>query len=189
MESKIPTLADLQKFSVNRAGQSEVIRQSLYDHLLYPTAGITQLNFFQQPAGQGNTTASGVAAGSAKSLADTNMTLAGQLAAPVNQIVESIEVSIEPGSVSTANTFTLSSPVTFVAAAAVTALAHLSDVNALRQTGYLRFYIGSKDYLQEAPIGRFPAKCSFDLEGSISTNSATVGEVSFSRAAPRGRPY
>lgn len=58
----------------------DVIVEPRYDTVLYPAAGSTLLTFFALPRGQGNTsfqTAGGTAI--AKTYADTNMDLAGQL--------------------------------------------------------------------------------------------------------------
>jgi hypothetical protein len=58
----------------------DVIVEPRYDTVLYPAAGSTLLTFFALPRGQGNTsfqTAGGAAI--AKTYADTNMDLAGQL--------------------------------------------------------------------------------------------------------------
>jgi hypothetical protein len=64
---------DLKKYK-------DVIVEPRYDTVLYPAAGATQLTFFALPRGQGNTsfqTAGGTTI--AKTYADTNMDLAGQL--------------------------------------------------------------------------------------------------------------
>jgi hypothetical protein len=187
--NQIPSLAELSRFDVNRAGQVEGIRQSLYDYAVYATAGTTQISFFQTPQGQGATSSSGAVAGSPKTLADTNMTMAGSLPAPQNFLLESIEVAFEPGSVNTAATFTLQNLIAFNAAAAATVGGAINDVNAIRQTGYLNLFIGSKSYLTEAPIGRFPPKAGLQLSAAVASNSATVGELMAASARFGGRPY
>ncbi|NBS80103.1 hypothetical protein EBS57_10020, partial [bacterium] len=102
----IPTAADFNARRVTNPGQSEVIRQRLYDYQLYATAGVTQLTFFQNPIGAGITSAIGGTVGSAKTIWDTNMQLAGTLPSGIAYMVESIEVLFLPGSVSTTNTYT-----------------------------------------------------------------------------------
>jgi hypothetical protein len=47
----IPSLAAVKQFSTTGKGL-EGIRQSLYDHLLYPTAGQNQFNFFALRSGR-----------------------------------------------------------------------------------------------------------------------------------------
>ncbi len=81
MATKIPTLDQLQQYDVNRRGEYEGIRQTLYDSAAYAAAGQTQLQFFQIPQGQ-----------SSKTIADTNMKSAGQLPQPQHFLVESIEI-------------------------------------------------------------------------------------------------
>ena len=83
--SNVPSLAELEKFNVNRSGEFEAIRQSIYDTQVYAQAGQTSLTFFQSPLGQ-----------LGKTLADTNLELAGQLPNPKMQLVQSIEVLFYP---------------------------------------------------------------------------------------------
>lgn len=186
---RIPTLADLQKYSVNRPGSAEVLRQSLYDFQVYATAGANQFNFFSVPLGQGQSAQSGAAAGVTKTYADTNMTLAGQLPAPLAFMIESIEVVFEPGSVSTAGLFVQNPLIAFNAVAAATVAAGINDENAFRQNGFLKLTIGSKDYLVEAPMGRFPSKTRFELDAAVASNSATTGETLIASGKRGGRPY
>lgn len=185
--------ATLDKYKVNRPGQGEVVRNRTYDYQLYPTAGQAQLAFFQVPIGQGagatGATSPGSVAGAAKSYADTNMESAGLFPRPKSYLVESIEVLFEPGSVSTANTFTVVKPNAFAVAAAAAVIEQVADVNIIRQSGWLELYIGSKTYLYESPLGVFPPKVRMDLDAALASNSATVGEVSVVSAKWAGRPY
>jgi hypothetical protein len=170
--NQVPTRAQLSKFSVNRPGW-EAIRQSLYDYQAYAAAGQSILTFFAQPAGQG-----------AKTLSDTNMTLAGQL--PKNQefLIQSIEVFFSP----TTPTVAAQMPAAFGAQAAA---ALVNDSYIVGRGGNLNLTIGSKPYLQESPLGRFPQKCAFTVDGMFS-DVTTAGANLQSRAAYgqwRGRPY
>lgn len=184
------SLNTLQQFQVNQAGTAEVIRQRLYDYQLYPTAGQQQLTFFAIPIGQGaNATALGAPVGSNKTYADTNMDVAGALPRPKTYLVESIEVIYEPGSVATANTFTAANPSLFAAVAAAALIAQISDVNQIRISGWLEFFIGSKTYLYEAPLGVFPPKVRLELDASLANNSVTTSEVAAVSAKWGGRPY
>lgn len=182
-------LVELDRYRVNRPGQAEVVRQCLYDFNLYPTAGQAQLAFFQNPIGQGVTSSLGAAVGAPKGYADTNMQLAGQLPRPVSQLVESIEVVVEPGASAAANTFTHANPALFAVAAAAAVMAQIADVNIIRISGWLEFFIGSKTYLYEAPLGKFPPKVKLELDAAVASNSATVGEVAAVSAKFSGRPY
>jgi hypothetical protein len=129
--SNVPTLESLDKYNVNRAGQVEGIRQSLYDFQAYAQGGQTSLTFFQIPMGQ-----------SSKTLADTNMEVAGSLPAPKRFLIESIEVHFYPGN-----------PVSQTGAVVSE---NWNDVYDVSKSGWLNLYIGSKSYLTEAPLGRFP---------------------------------
>lgn len=164
----VPSLAELERYNVNRAGEFEATRQSLYDTLTYAQAGQTQLLFFQVPAGQAG-----------KSLADTNMTIAGSLPNPIMQLVQSIEVLFFP------STLPSRGPI------ADEASIFLNDVYNVGKSGWLEFFIGSKTYLKEAPINRFPPKTKLDGFAAI-TSSLTAGAATQSRdtyAVFSGRPY
>lgn len=184
-----PNMQDLQKYAVNRPGQVEVIRQSLYDTAVYATAGTTGINFFATPIGQGLSAAPGNANG-VKTIADTNMTLAGQLPSGQSFLVESVEVDFTAGSSATANTFALVHPIVFAAAAAAgTVWAAISDVNAIYRTGSLTLTVGSKNYLQDGPLIKFPPCTHMDVSGAVASTSATVGQTAISMARAEGKPY
>lgn len=183
------TVDTLNQYKVNRPGQAEVVRQRLYDFQLYPTAGQAQMTFFALPIGQGVTSSLGAVVGSVKTYADTNMETAGALPRPKSYLVESIEIHFEPGSSAAANTFAQAAPNVFNAAAAAAVLAQLSDINAIRLSGWLEFYIGSKTYLWEAPLGVFPPKVRMELDSAIASNSATTAEVGAVSGKFGGRPY
>ena len=185
----IPTAADFNSRRVTNPGQSEVIRQRLYDYQLYATAGVTQLTFFQNPIGAGITSALGGTVGSAKTIWDTNMQLAGTLPSGMAFLVESIEVLFLPGSVSTTNTYTQVGQSVFAATAAASVAGALNDVNTFYQSGCLRFNVLSKNYLTETPLLAFPPKAHYDLSAAIASNSATTGEVVAQLNKASGRPY
>lgn len=178
--------------AVNPGTEWEVIKQSLYDTAIYPLAGTVGLNFFQQPIGGPNSAQPGNA-GNAKSLRDTNMTQAGILPAPQMFFVSSIEVDFQPGSVTTANNYALRAPYTATnTLAGALAGVSINDMNTFYSTGSLTFTIGTKQYLQEAPLLRFPPKARFELDGSIAEANSTVNiTVSAALAKMRagGRPY
>lgn len=170
--NKIPNLADLLKFDVNRRGQYEGIRQTLYDSATYAAAGQTELQFFQTPRGQ-----------SSKTLADTNMTSAGQLPQPQHFLVESIELLLFPGvDIGTLGT-------------TLAATEFANDMYSVAKSGSLDFFIGSKSYLGEAPLGRFPPKTKLGVHAAhgIQRKQATAAnaedQVSSEYACWAGRPY
>jgi hypothetical protein len=169
---QVPTRAQLSKYSVNRPGW-EAIKQSLYDYQVYAAAGQAQLTFFALPVGQGSKTQS-----------DTNMTLAGQL--PKNQefLIQSIEVFFTP----TTPTVAAQMPAAFGAQAIAQII---NDSFIVGRAGNLNLTIGSKPYLQEAPLGRFPQKAAFSVDGALA-DVTTAGAALQSRLAFgqwRGRPY
>lgn len=168
----VPTRQQLSQYSVNRPGW-EAIKQSLYDYQAYAAAGATFLNFFSTPIGQ-----------SSKTLSDTNMTLAGQLPANQEFLVQSIEVPFEP----TTPTVAAQMPAAFGAQAIAQII---NDAYIFGRSGNLVLTIGSKPYLQEAPIGRFPAKAHYHIDAAAA-DVTTAGAALQSRMAFgywTGRPY
>jgi hypothetical protein len=164
--------AELSRYSVNREGW-EAIRQTLYDFQSYPAAGANQLTFFALPIGQNG-----------KTLSDTNLNLAGQL--PKNQefLIQSIEVFFSP----TTPTVAAAMPSAFGAGAASV---QVNDSYIVGRSGNLTLTIGSKPYLQEAPIGRFPQKAHFETTAGASDASTAGANLAYRTAYGRwsGRPY
>lgn len=171
-QGQVPTRAELSRYSVNRPGW-EAVKQTLYDFTAYAAAGQSQLVFFALPVGQ-----------SSKTLSDTNMTLAGQL--PKNQefLVQSIEVAFYP----TTPTVAAGMPSFFGAQLAQTII---NDAYIVGRAGNLTLTIGAKPYLQEAPLGRFPAKAQFDLSAALSdaTTAAAALQTRTGYGKWTGRPY
>ena len=167
----IPSRANLAKYNVNRPGW-EAVRQSLYDFTTYAAAGHNTLNFFATPNGQGG-----------KTLSDTNMTLAGQMAAATEFLVNSVELLFFP----TVPAVAADNPAAFGVGAVANAV---NDAYKIARSGNLVFTIGSKVYLNEAPLGRFPAKTHFQVDAALSQGGVvadTAQRVVYSYAA--GRPY
>lgn len=173
---QIPNLAELQAYAVNRKGQYEGIRQSLFDFQSYASAGQTSLAFFQVPIGQGG-----------KTIDDTNMDISGSLAQPKHHLTESIELRFFPGVL----------PVTLLSGVAGTIAASnfTNDVYTFQKSGSLRFFIGSKAYLEESPLGRFPPKTQLTSEFAVSVaqNQAVAADlenqISMDISYMDGRPY
>ena len=186
---RLPTAADFNARRVTNPNQSEIVRQRFYDYQLYATAGTTQLTFFSAPVGQGLTTALGGTAGTAKTLWDTNLELPNTLPSGKAFMIESIEVLFFPGSVSTANTFTIASPALFNATASAAVQSQLADVNSFYQSGMLELNILSKNYLRETPMIAFPPKANFALDAALASNSATTALNGAVNMRASGRPY
>lgn len=163
----LPTLEELQKYNVNRPGDLEGVKASLYDFQTYPLAGTTQLTFFQLPIGQ-----------SGKTKDDTNIEVAGSLPAPKRFLIECVEVYFFPG-----NT------ISRFAAAAAALPSQSDDTYQFSRNGYLDLFIGSKSYLTEAPIGRLPPTTGLKVESAVASNSATVGISKYDYAVMGGQPY
>lgn len=168
----VPNRAQLSQYVVNRAGW-EAIKQSLYDFQTYPAAGANVLNFFSIPNGQGG-----------KTFSDTNMTLAGQL--PTNQefLVTGVQVYFFPTTPSVAAQL----PAAFGAQAAASLV---NDQYIFRRSGNLDFVIGSKSYLQEAPLMRFPPRNTFHVEAALAdaTTAAVDTQSRIAYADAVGVPY
>ena len=183
------SVADFAQSRVTNPGQSEIIRQRLYDFLLYPTAGQQRLAFFQLSVGQGVTTALGATVGTTKTLLDTNIEIGGVLPSGKSFLIESIEILFLPGSVSTANTYTPQTIGNFTAVAAQALWGYSNDINTFYQAGMLELNVLSKNYLRETPLLSFPPKASLDFSGAVASNSATTAQVTAQVAKSTGRPY
>lgn len=176
MDQNFPDLASFKAYMVNQPNVMECVKWSLYDTQLYPTAGALNIDFFQQQIGVGLSVSTGNA-NQPKALADTNMDGGGFLPAPQGFWIETIELIVTPGSVNTANTFTRQNPTGFAAAAAAAVQAGSHDVNAILTTGSLKFTVGTKPYLIEAPLYRIPPWCRMKFNFALATTSGTVGET------------
>lgn len=185
----IPTPADFAAARVTNPGQSEIIRQRLYDYQLLAGAGAQQLLFFQAPIGSGITTALGATAGTPKTSFDTNINLGGQLPNGVSYLAESIEVAFYGGSVNTANTYTPATLGFFAAANAATVPGLANDFNFFYQSGLLEFNVLQKNYVRETPLVAFPPKATIVIQGGIASTSATAGAVGAFSPRADGRPY
>lgn len=180
---------DFAAGTVMNPNQSEIIGGSLYDFQLYPTAGQNQLNFFQNPIGQGVTTAVGAVVGSTKTVWDTNMALPGQLANGAAYLIRSIEVLFTPGSVSTANTYTPAVVGDFTAAATDAVYGPSNDVNTIYQSGLLELDVFNKNYVRETPLMMFPPAAMLSSESSQSSNAAATGTNIIQITSAKGRMY
>ncbi len=171
-------------------GQYEIIKQDLYDTALYPTAGQVLLPFFNTQKGAGLSAQPGNA-GQVKSIVDTNMVLGGQLQRGQAFFLDNIQVDFQPGSVSTANTFTPVPPAVATATAIVTgtAPAGVNDVSNILNSGGLELQIGTKPYLQDAPLAKFPPQYRVEVNGAIGADSDGAAMVVALRAYSGGMRY
>lgn len=146
-------LQAMKKYDVNRAGAVEALWAPLYDFQTYPTAGVNEMLFFQVPQGQGG-----------KTLDDTNMEVAGSLPAPKEFLITSVQVAFYPAAV----------PGRQAAGAVAT---NWNDVYTLGQSGHVRLFIGSKEYVVDAPIGKFPPRWWLRGSDAAATTTAAVSNV------------
>lgn len=153
----------------------EAIRQSLYDTLTFDSNVTTSLRFFSTPKG------------GTKTAADTNMTLAGQLPKRHKFVADGIEIHVAPGS--SAAGYVRQDPVRQNAAVAAPQFAN--DVWALGEAGWLEVVIGTKTYLIEGPLYRFPPQNGVDVRPAIEQNLAVAAAQTISADYARfgGRPY
>lgn len=175
--SQPPSLDSLQRYNPNLPNSVEGIWQPFYDFQTYAAAGQTELLFFQVPQGQ-----------SSKTRGDTNMTNAGMFPSPTAFFVTGIMVPFFPGN-----------DPSVASISAQRALANWEDaIRVAEQSSYLEFSIGSKIYLTDAPLGKFPP--NFTVGGVAAVTMAimptTAGltapvlpqtDVNFARA--QGRYY
>jgi hypothetical protein len=166
MPNIIPA-SQLNQYAVNVSGTVEALGWSLYDSATYALAGTTsQYTFFQVPVGQ-----------SSKTLADTNMTNAGQLPSPQKFLLESIEIRMYPaGAVSTT-------------AAAAAALPNVNDINILGKAGWLGLTIMSKTYLAEGPLDRFPPRQGLAVGAAVAGTYAAGTFMAVDYARTVGQPH
>jgi hypothetical protein len=164
---RIPAaMSDLSMYNPNQPDAIEAVWQPYYDFQSYATAGSTQQLFFQVPAGQ-----------SSKTLADTNMTLAGQFPAPTAFLLTAIMVVFMPHNAAGPSS----------TAAAAAANTNINDATLVANSGWLSLNIGSKTYLTDAPIGKFPPNFSMGgLQAYTGTFTAgTYITTDFARAIGR----
>lgn len=168
----VPQLKEAARiYAVNRPNQHEGIYQPIYDFQTYPNAGSLELQFFQVQAGQ-----------SSKTNADTNMEAAGSFPSPKHYLCFGLQVVFFPSA-------------TLIARAGLAPAAldsdFIRDVYTVAKSGFLELYIGSKVYLLDAPLGKFPPDFRLGGFAAISdttTAAATQGaEVSYAVAC--GKPY
>lgn len=164
----------LAPYNPNRPDAIEAVWQPQYDFQLYPAAGSTQLLFFQIPQGQGG-----------KLLSDTNMNLPGQFPAPTAFLCTAIMIPFFP-----ANTVLGAAGTQAAAAktaAAATVATNLNDTQIIANTGWVQVTIGSKTYLIDAPVGKFPPNFSVGgLQAAAGTYAAGTQIISdYARAIGR----
>lgn len=174
----ILTQGDLDQHRTALSTQ-DIIYAPIFDSAAYPSAGTTQIVFFTSPIGQGTTTAPG-ATGS-KTLADTNMTAAGQLTKGNEFFMIGQELMLFPGE----------SPEVNLGAGA-TVNGFVNDTWVVGKSGFLTLQIGSnRNYIQDGPCMIFPPAARLAVASGIggTSTAGTQSVLTTNYAAWTGEPY
>jgi hypothetical protein len=150
------------KSRVNIPGLTEVIYQPFYDYQTLLAAGTTSQRFFQIPVGQAGRTFS-----------DTNMELAGQI--PKGQAFEitGVQFEIYPVGATAATTIN-----------AAVASKFADDVYNVLKGGHLILNIGSKEFIKQGNLFKFPPVNRMWMD-----SSTTVATDRYVYASGGGRQY
>lgn len=151
---------------VNIPGKKEVIWQPLYDTQAYPAAGAASILFFQDQIGKGTPV---------KTLADTNMELDGQLPKGQAFLATGIQLQFK----------FLDSVIDDDGSAVGGTLEFVDDVRAFAENGSLTMRIQSKEYVRQAPLGKFPPVERLGYEFAGGGASATNITVSYAQLSGR----
>lgn len=151
---RAPTLDQLERYNVNLEGQPEVIYQPIYDYQVYPAAGFRELAFFATPEGQAG-----------KTFDDTNMDLAGALSVPINMAMTNIQVWFFP-----AGAPGRTGPLAETGQ-------NWNDVQAVLSAGNLQLEIGSKEYLVDAPLLKFPPQARLAGAAALADSSTAAADA------------
>ena len=156
----------------------DVIYAPLFDSANYASAGQTQIVLFTSPLGQGTTTAP--SATGSKTLADTNMTAAGQLTKGNEFFMVGQELLLFPGE----------SPEGAGGANLINGF--LNDTYAVGKSGVLTLQIGSnRAYIQDGPLMLYPPSARLAVQAALG-GTVTAGTQSLSEAiyaSWSGEPY
>ncbi len=141
----------LSRNRVNIPNVKEVIWEPLYDTVTYPAAGASSLILFQDQIGK-----------SGKTLSQTNMDLDGQLPSGKALKVVSVQLAFYSGFSSNLHAPGQVSDVT-------------NDVRTFTENGSLKFRINSKEFLRQAPLGKFPPAERLDGFTAQATSKTVAG--------------
>lgn len=179
----------LDTHKVGIQGQKDVIWNPLYDFVAYPSAGGLLFTFFANPIGQGTSTVPGVGAGVAKSVGDTNLTIANQLTKGNEFYAVGSESVVLPGVSSAAL------PLTVLPGRAnvpTTVGIFVNDVWSITNGGTKVLTVGTdRKYIQDGPLAVFPPCTRLAVAAAVAQVSATGtgAGIEIAYAAPSGEPY
>lgn len=163
-----PTMPALGGYAVNREGQNEVIWQPTYDYQDYAAAGATTITFFQRSVGTAGIT-----------LATTNMRAAGQFPSPQEFLVTGLQLFFNP-------------PDAIMTVGTATAVArnNWNDVNSVMNgLAHLQLFIGSKPYLDDAPLSKFTQQFKLAGAAALATGDPAVTYQAYDYAVHCGKYY
>lgn len=151
----------LKRGRVNIPGMQETIWQPLYDYQTKTAAATASQRFFIDPIGSGG-----------KTIADTNMELSGQI--PKGQVfmITGIQVELYPG----------------VGLAGAAASEFQDDIMAFYQDGALKLKIGSKDFVVQGNLMKFPPVNRLAVDSAVATTVAAT-TINYSYACAAGREF
>lgn len=141
------------QWSVNMTPTMEAISQPLYSYQAYPAVGGNVFTFFQTPA-TGAITAE-----------DTNMQLAAQLPAPQKFLIQGIGIDF------------LSGLAPVLGPRADAAISTANDFYAVLRRGVFNLTVGSKAYLDMAPLMALPPRAHFDMNSAVTSATTPAGAL------------
>ena len=180
----INNLDAINQFAVN-TNKFEAITQSLYDSAAYPTTGIQTLTFFQTAPGGGTSPITG----NPKTNEDTNMPGNGFLPNLQAFVITSVELEVQPAFGTPGSLWPVGyQPANF---GAQHLAASVNDEWIVRATGYLDIYIGTKHYLTEGPLYKFPASNDMELDAAVCdvTTASATGQTRLAYMKAVGPAY
>lgn len=163
------TAAQIAQYRSTVPNVADSIFSPLYDYQSYPTAGALIFTFFALPQGQGTTSA--LNATGVKTIADTNMQVAGALPRGNRFLVKGIEVEFWPGS----------TPGLRLAATPTDAqfARNWDDVYNVLRSGSLTLNVQNRIYAQDAPLMKFPPQTRLNGVASYNQSDSTASTVTF----------
>lgn len=174
----ILTQAQLNAHLTQVKAIQDIIWNPLYDANQYvASTGHLTLSFFALPQGQGTTSAPG--ASGTKTIADTNLTAAGQLTKGNSFYMTGQELVFFPGE----------NPGTALATNTIQGN-FVNDTYVLSKSGVLTLTIGSnRTYLQDGPIGMFPPATRLAVATALAGSTVTTSSIEVTYAAMSGEVY
>lgn len=161
----LPTNDLMKKFAVNLPGAVEAIWQPLYDYQTYPTTGALSFTFFQDPVGSGGKTKS-----------DTNMQASGQVPKGQTFVATAIQVELY-----------LDNAEIYVAADQDRFLREYYKI--LSTKANLQLEIGSKPYLIQGPLAKFPPAQRVNGSVAVSTGTGVAATEGMSFGQGTGQTF